>query len=212
MPGIERAAAPPKRQARGERRIAQIVAAAAEVFAEVGYEAATTNAIAARAGISPGSLYQFFANKDAIVQALTERYAVEMGQAQEAAFDVAELLALPLDAAVARVLDQLVAFASAHRAFPALFARTDLPPGLTAATAQLHEATVSRVAVLLAARAPHLSPDDLHRTATVAVQLTKAVMPLILREGAEALRYERELRLALAGYLGAALGVTSGPA
>ena len=40
---------PRRRQARGERRIALLLDTAAEVFAEVGYEAATTNAIAARA-------------------------------------------------------------------------------------------------------------------------------------------------------------------
>ena len=44
-----------RRQARGERRMAELQDAAAAVFAEVGYEAATTNAIAARAGVSPGT-------------------------------------------------------------------------------------------------------------------------------------------------------------
>jgi AcrR family transcriptional regulator len=52
-----------------------ILDAAESVFGEMGVEAATTNAIAERAGASVGSLYHFFANKDAILFALTERYA-----------------------------------------------------------------------------------------------------------------------------------------
>src|SRR6266511_1332655 len=50
--------------------MAGILDAAAGVFADAGYERATTNAIAAAAGISPGSLYQFFPNKEAIAEAL----------------------------------------------------------------------------------------------------------------------------------------------
>src|SRR6266542_6598743 len=66
----ERPAPAPRRQARGERRIAQLLDAAGEVFATVGYAAATTNAIAAQAGVSPGTLYQFFPNKQAMAEAL----------------------------------------------------------------------------------------------------------------------------------------------
>jgi AcrR family transcriptional regulator len=205
VPGVERDEGPRKRQARGERRMAQIVDAAAEVFAEVGYEAATTNAVAARAGVSPGSLYQFFAGKDDLVRALTEAYATELAAAHDAAFRAEDLPGLALDAAVARVVGQLVRFAREHRAFPALFARTDLPPGLTAATAALHAATLERVTTLLAGRAPDLAPDDLRRAATMTVQLTKAVMPLIVRGDDDSPRYERELRTALTAYLGAAL-------
>ena len=62
-------------QKRGQQRVEAILDAAEAVFGEMGVEAATTNAIAERAGASVGSLYHFFANKDAIVNALAERYA-----------------------------------------------------------------------------------------------------------------------------------------
>jgi AcrR family transcriptional regulator len=61
---------PRRRQVRGQQRMELVLDVAAQVFAEVGFEAATTNAIAARAGMSPGSPYQFFPNKDAIAKAL----------------------------------------------------------------------------------------------------------------------------------------------
>ncbi len=62
-------------QKRGQQRVEAILDAAESVFGEMGVEAGTTNAIAERAGASVGSLYHFFANKDAILYALAERYS-----------------------------------------------------------------------------------------------------------------------------------------
>jgi AcrR family transcriptional regulator len=70
-------------QARGAQRITKILDAADELFAETGYEAATTNAIAARANTSIGSLYQFFPNKEAIFTALAQRYATELSNSYD---------------------------------------------------------------------------------------------------------------------------------
>ena len=62
------------RQLRGQQTRDALVTAAADLIDEVGYERLTTKAIAARAGTSIGALYQFFANKDDVVEALVERY------------------------------------------------------------------------------------------------------------------------------------------
>ena len=48
--------------------------AATQVLRRHGYAASTTDRIAQRAGVSVGSLYQYFPNKDAILVALTERH------------------------------------------------------------------------------------------------------------------------------------------
>jgi transposase-like protein/AcrR family transcriptional regulator len=58
------------KQARGQQRVIKILTAAAEVFAEVGYAAATTQQIADRAKTAVGSIYQFFPDKLAIFHAL----------------------------------------------------------------------------------------------------------------------------------------------
>ncbi|HWF30365.1 MAG TPA: TetR/AcrR family transcriptional regulator [Mycobacterium sp.] len=52
----------------------RILDAAARVFAEYGYTAGTTNRIAERAGVSIGSLYQYFPNKDAVLRALMDAH------------------------------------------------------------------------------------------------------------------------------------------
>lgn len=61
-------------QKRSQERVEKILDAAAMVFDEVGYDAATTHQIAARANTAIGSLYQFFPDKLAIFNALELRH------------------------------------------------------------------------------------------------------------------------------------------
>jgi len=63
----------PKR-ARGKLRVAAILDAAAAVFAEKGYDAATMTEIAARAQTAIGSLYQFFPTKAVLGDALVDGF------------------------------------------------------------------------------------------------------------------------------------------
>jgi AcrR family transcriptional regulator len=69
--------AAPRKKPTQERSVAMVEAlleAAARVFVEHGYAKATTNRIAAAAGVSVGSLYQYFPSKDAIAVELLRRY------------------------------------------------------------------------------------------------------------------------------------------
>lgn len=65
-------------QARSRARVDAILDAADAVFLEMGYAAATTNHVAARAGTSIGSLYRFFPDKEALLVALANRYGQRM--------------------------------------------------------------------------------------------------------------------------------------
>ena len=58
--------------------VERIVDAGRAVLLEHGYEGASTNRIAAHARISPGSLYQYFPNKDAIVAEVVDRWTTEL--------------------------------------------------------------------------------------------------------------------------------------
>jgi AcrR family transcriptional regulator len=64
-------------QERSRQTVDVIIEAAAQVFERHGYAAGTTNRIAERAGVSIGSLYQYFPNKEAILAVLLERHAAE---------------------------------------------------------------------------------------------------------------------------------------
>ena len=60
-------------QGRSVARVSRMLDACAELVDEVGYEGLTTTLLAERAGVAIGSVYQFFPDKRAIVQALTLR-------------------------------------------------------------------------------------------------------------------------------------------
>jgi AcrR family transcriptional regulator len=62
------------KQKRGKERVEKILLAAAEIFTDVGYSAATTQQIADRANTAIGSIYQFFPDKLAIFHALEEAH------------------------------------------------------------------------------------------------------------------------------------------
>jgi len=61
------------RQMRAEETVAAILEGAAQILEAGGLAAFTTNAVAARAGVSIGTLYQYFADKQAILRAIAER-------------------------------------------------------------------------------------------------------------------------------------------
>jgi AcrR family transcriptional regulator len=61
------------RQARSLATVEVILDAAALLLVDEGYEQATTNRIAERAGVSIGSLYQYFPNRESVVAAVAHR-------------------------------------------------------------------------------------------------------------------------------------------
>jgi AcrR family transcriptional regulator len=60
-------------QQRSAKRVEQMLEACAALIDELGYDGVTTTLIAERAEVAVGSLYQFFPDKRAVVQALTQR-------------------------------------------------------------------------------------------------------------------------------------------
>ena len=138
------------RQARSAETRGRILDAAARVFSRHGYSAGTTNRIAAEAGMSVGSLYQYFPNKDAILVELVRAHIAEGTDA------VGRHLAgagAPggLGDRLAPVVD---AFIAVHLADPelhqVLFEEAPRPPELLAELRVLEDALVDRVATLLA--------------------------------------------------------------
>ena len=60
-------------QTRAKDTVTAILEASAHILTTSGYDTLTTNRVATVAGVSIGSLYQYFAHRDAILTALQER-------------------------------------------------------------------------------------------------------------------------------------------
>lgn len=186
---------------RGRRRVALILEAARQELAECGYENFTTNGVAARAGISIGSIYQFFPNKDALVDALADQFHAAMRELYERLF--AELRAdLSLVQMIDYLIDPLVSYTTANPAFAVLFCSVITPRTLGSAVHAVRAEIVDRVRALFFARRPDLSEDQRAIYVSVSVQAVEALLPLVL-SGDEAHRAEvlREIKRMLFAYL-----------
>jgi AcrR family transcriptional regulator len=67
-------------QKRSRLTVDALLEATARILIKEGYDRASTNKIAAAAGVSIGSLYQYFPSKEAVVAALIERHTQELSQ------------------------------------------------------------------------------------------------------------------------------------
>lgn len=182
------ASAEPRRQARGLARIETILDAAAALLAETGPEALSMNEVARRAGISPGSLYQFFSDKRALLVALTERFAEQIGAAfptvPAEVVRVAPLTQL-LDASLRPVLDFLLG----NPGYRALFVKDVAPFDLVPLLEPVHVEIVGRLEAMVAARAPSLADAEVSRVALMSELVVRGALPAIAEAGGD----EREL-------------------
>src|SRR4051812_13641023 len=94
------------RQERARASVDAIVTAAEQILVEEGFARATTNRIAARAGVNVALVYRYFAGKEAIVGALIERSAERTYEAVRSA--LASNAETPLPVAMRAMVDALV--------------------------------------------------------------------------------------------------------
>jgi len=82
-------------QARSRETVEAILGAAARIFEAHGFAAGTTNRIAELAGVSIGTLYQYFSDKESVAIALLDRHVGEIGNRLDAW--VGRVLSVELD-------------------------------------------------------------------------------------------------------------------
>lgn len=169
----------PKQQ-RGKERVEKILDAAAAVFDEVGYEAATTHMIAAKAGTAIGSLYQFFPDKAAIFKAMELRHA-ERVKAMWAQVDISTVVQLPLRqmihaiaASVADLFEQPVSRVVFVQFYLAREIFQTIDESMT-------QEAINFMASILKHRNPALTEEQYGLLAEVCVHSSNAVMLAALR-------------------------------
>jgi AcrR family transcriptional regulator len=102
-------------QERSRATVDALVEATARILVHEGFGKASTNRIANVAGVSVGSLYQYFPSKEALVAAVIERHNREIMQAVRG--ELAEVLTQPVEQAVRKLVAVAV---RAHRVDPKL--------------------------------------------------------------------------------------------
>jgi AcrR family transcriptional regulator len=183
-------------QERGERRVEQLLDSAASVLAEVGHDAATMTEIAKHAGASIGAVYQYFPNKEAVVQALWTKYGNEM---EDLWTNVEEFTAAMSVKQIAhRFVDVMVRFVEEH---PAYFAVLDASVKYRRdqeARNRLRE----RLANVFRSRRSALSPERAFRLANVSLQIVKSMNTLYAEANSkERQELVKEYKLVLTAYL-----------
>lgn len=162
-------------QDRGQKRIDAILDAAEKVIVEVGVEAATTNAIAAKAGAGVGSLYHFFPNKDAIVSALSARYQADMLQLAKGMLEP-EMAVIPIPEMAARIVMPMADYLRRRPAYLAVYRATLGPKALGDCHEELHQNVVTIVETLMRARTTAWTPAAIRTSAMAAVEMVHRLL------------------------------------
>jgi len=193
------------RRARGHQRVEVLLAAAAQVFADKGYDAATMTEIAAQAESSIGSLYQFFPTKDRIAQALIGQQTLDLRSRLDAMAQASPRWSI--DELSRRLCAALIEFRGEHPSFARLIDTPGVPEELVVAVRRDMRAQLVQI---LAPHAVKLSKVRLVAVATAVQQVMKSSVALNGDLSAESPAATKaalhELRVMLKTYLEAALG------
>jgi len=188
-------------QERSRDTVEAILAATARILVHEGYDRASTNKIAEAAGVSIGSLYQYFPSKEALVAALIERHSEEMQNV------VREALVRVVDSPVHEAARELVRLMIAshgidpklHKVLTEQVPRIGRLDRLFAMEAQI----TALVRAYLERHQDEIVPEDLDIAAFVLVQAVEALTHGAVVRNPELLdrRLENEITAMVVRYL-----------
>jgi AcrR family transcriptional regulator len=171
-PGVPQITRRRPRQARSRATVQRIVDAGARVLEQDGYHGASTNRIAAAAGVSPGSLYQYFTDKDEIVAEIIERLIEDFAERVAPALrdaisidDPATRVRTVLGAVLDALESQAILLGALVDRVPAADQAEALRPVRARITDFIHHT--------LATQREQLRHDDLDRTAWTILELAQ---------------------------------------
>ncbi len=197
----------PKKQAKQDRSRATvdaILTATSRILVQVGYDKTSTTRIAAKAGISVGSLYQYFPGKEAIVAELIDRH-------MRVTFDLfrAELAAVagaPVRVAVRTMIEVLFRAYAVDPALHRVFVEQVPRIGRLQRIRELDSALTTLTATYLRAHAAELAITDCDVAAFVITRSVAAVAysTIIQREAPKPDAMIDEIAKLVSSYLGIA--------
>ncbi len=188
------------RQERARFTVSSILEAAVEVIDQLGWTRASTNRIAERAGVSIGSLYQYFPNKEAVLAALVEQHRSTVHEVVEKALVALADPEWPVGASLRRLFDELLRL---HRQDPALTrVLSTCVPHLPTEDTGSH-----RMVMMLEERLAHrpdVNVSDVAAAAHVLATTTEALTRWLAHEAPESVGADRlvdEIVIMLTRYL-----------
>lgn len=187
-------------QERAKKRVERIISAAANVFAEEGYDAATMEGIAARAETSIGSIYQFFPNKLSLFEALARHYHERL----RTFFDLllgGPLLERPWVEILEDGIDAFTTFHEQEPGFRAVWVGLQLTADVITEGEAINREFAKRIETVLAAKLPGLPARSRPVVATMMVEILTAMLIVSARRPAEAEGLMTETKALLRRYL-----------
>lgn len=193
-------------QERSRHTVDALLSATARVLVRDGYDRASTNRIAEEAGVSIGSLYQYFPSKEALVAALIERHTWEMTELLRDA--LVRVLDRPIPEAASELVRLMIA---SHGIDPKLHkVLTEQVPrvGRLDRLFDMEAQIVQLVRAYLEAHRHEILPRDLDVASFVLVQTVEALTHAAVVRKPELLgeRLEREITALVVRYLGTTNG------
>ena len=180
-------------QARSQRTVEVVLKAAAQVFARRGYAGATTNHIAERAGVSVGTLYEYFPSKDALLVALMEAHVREgeavLGRAAAEIAGASPSLPETIRHLVKAMVELHGRDRELHRV---LFEEATLPRSLRSLLAEMEVRITDRVELLRRSR-PEVTVADPALAAAIVVKTVEALTHNLVVHGERDRHYELDV-------------------
>ncbi len=179
------------RQDRSKATVAAILEAAVELFTEMGFAKTTTNRIAERAGVSIGSLYQYYPNKNALLVMLLEQHILHAGPVIEEAIKKLTQTDRDLEQRIRGLFEQVVALhdmaPDIHRM---LFEEVPKPPSIQELSLQSEKRMAKLTEEVLREVVGEERPN-LDMTAIVLVQTSEALAHWLAIRAPDSLERER---------------------
>lgn len=187
------------KHARGRLRVAAIMKAGTELFAEKGFDATTMTEIAARSGTAIASLYRFFPAKESLAEALLTQFA------NHALAEFSELAAKARTMNPEELAAAFVGVSLALQSERRFAVRLAEAGGAGAEQRrQLRAALLDRVATMLRAAIPALAPARSRAMAGVLMMVFRSIGSIAQEKPAARRVLSAETREMLSCYLSAA--------